>query len=393
MPLPTPDRITEWKGGSLDELIEMLSGPAIAARIEVLATAGGRDEHAGEVHIIAGGVAESFADEARGDEALDRLRGIMPARFRVEPRLPDPKSGALEPAGPEDGSLADRPFVTLMRYCEEYVMTCLLEVWRGGDHAAINYRKGEMVSATVNGNDTPERMPEVMTWSSGSYRIVLPPLVLPRPKRISAPDARTLFGYPAPATPSPPAAPRPLPETLPRDTKSLVPATDPRETSPGLPVAVFDTLLPERTTETGIPATAPQAAAAAKVTVHQLDEAPTTPFAPPEVVPDVRSAPLIEMPPLTTLPEPAALPDRTAPQAVHSTTPGFSPAGGTTTPGFPQTSPRRRPTPARTGATRRTALRKRSIYDLPLLVHIGLGLGLGLAIVGAYLLVQNVLAR
>src|SRR5205814_112949 len=97
------------------------------------------------------------------------------------------------------------PLAALMRYCEQYAMTCLLEVWRGGEQATINYRRGEIVSTTVDGNDDPEQLPEVMTWSQGQYRIVLPPLVLPAPPRPSRPvqpvhpsasaEQRTLFGY------------------------------------------------------------------------------------------------------------------------------------------------------------------------------------------------------
>src|SRR5436190_3020108 len=122
------DQAVEWKGGSLDELVGMLSGPALAARIEVLAPEPGtrNDRVAGEVHMVAGGVSEAKAGELRGDEALAHLKALPSTRFRVEPVVPEPDSGGIDPPGPEDGLLTERSLASLMRYCEQYVMTCLL---------------------------------------------------------------------------------------------------------------------------------------------------------------------------------------------------------------------------------------------------------------------------
>jgi hypothetical protein len=39
------------------------------------------------------------------------------------------------------------------------------------------------------------------------------------------------------------------------------------------------------------------------------------------------------------------------------------------------------------------AVRRRSLSDLPVLAHVGLGLALGLAVVGAYWVVQGILAH
>src|SRR5437868_5979177 len=49
----TPTRqVVDWAGGSLDDLVALLSGPASSARIEVLSSG----KVVGEVHVIAGGV-------------------------------------------------------------------------------------------------------------------------------------------------------------------------------------------------------------------------------------------------------------------------------------------------------------------------------------------------
>ena len=98
----------------------------------------------------------------------------------IECRLPDPESGSLSEPGPNQGSLKERPLASLMRYCEEYVLTCRLEVWRGQDRAAISYRRGEIIGTIVGGSEGSERLPEVLGWSDGSYEIILSAPVLPQ---------------------------------------------------------------------------------------------------------------------------------------------------------------------------------------------------------------------
>jgi hypothetical protein len=51
---PSADRITEWEGGSLSELVAMLQAAALPVRIEVIAP-GATDSSSGEVHLLAGG--------------------------------------------------------------------------------------------------------------------------------------------------------------------------------------------------------------------------------------------------------------------------------------------------------------------------------------------------
>jgi hypothetical protein len=188
----------EWNAGDLDDLIAILSGPALSARVEVLPAVG--DVVAGEVHLLAGGVSDARVDGKSTDDALDRLRAVKPARFRIEQRLPNPADGDLGHPGPEAGTLEGRALAHLMRYCEDYVITCSIEVWRGNENARVDYKRGEISGVTVGGIDAPERLAEVMQWSSGNYRLVVPPIQLPTvaPRRPPA-VAATPAPVPAPA--------------------------------------------------------------------------------------------------------------------------------------------------------------------------------------------------
>jgi hypothetical protein len=188
----------DWSGGDLDDLIAILSGPAVSARVEVLAPQG--DEVLGEVHLLAGGVSESIFKGKSTDDALDRLRALNPTRFRVDQRLPNPQDGSLSNPGPETGTLDGRALAHLMRYCEDYVISCSIEVWRGNETARVEYKRGEISGVTVGGIDAPERLAEVMQWSSGNYRLIVPPFKLPAtaPKRVK-PDKAALTPVPVPA--------------------------------------------------------------------------------------------------------------------------------------------------------------------------------------------------
>lgn len=189
----------DWNGGSLTDLIAILSAPAVSARVEVIPVGG--DAPVGEVHLVAGGVSDSIYNGKATDDALDRLLTVTPARFRVESRLPHPQTGDLGNPGPDAGTLDGRPLAHLMRYCEDYVITCAIEVWRGNETARVDYRRGEISGVTVGGIDAPERLAEVMQWASGNYRLNVPPINLPAqaPKRTTAAAMPILAPEPAPA--------------------------------------------------------------------------------------------------------------------------------------------------------------------------------------------------
>jgi len=187
----TGHQMVEWAGGSLDDLISLLSGPAWSARIEVLPVNGGHP--IGEVHVIAGGVSEAIFEAKSTHDALEKLRSARPTRFRIEPRLPNPTDGDLTFPGPDQGTLEERPLAQLMRYCETYVLTLGIEVWRGSENAKVEYRRGDIPAdgVTVGGIDAPERLAEVMRWSSGRYRLIVPRLNLPAtaPKSLPLPTS------------------------------------------------------------------------------------------------------------------------------------------------------------------------------------------------------------
>lgn len=198
----------DWSGGSLDELVATLSAPSLSARVEVIAPDG---TPAGEVYVLAGGVSDALIKGHSEHDALDKLRLVKNAKFRVEQRFPNPADGDLATPGPESGKLEERSLPILMRYCEDFVLTASIEVWRGSENAKVDYRRGEIVGVTVGGIDAPERLAEVMQWHHGQYRVTMPPLVLPtaQPKQVEAPvpqaqvtgrpasAGKTIFGMPA----------------------------------------------------------------------------------------------------------------------------------------------------------------------------------------------------
>jgi hypothetical protein len=288
----TAHQIVDWGGGTLDDLVSLLSGPAWSARVEVLSQNGG--DTIGEVHVIAGGVSEAIFESKSTHDALDKLRAVKSTRFRVEPRLPNPSDGDLTFPGPEQGKLEERPLAHLMRYCEDYVLTAGIEVWRGSESSKVDYRRGDIVGVTVGGIDAPERLAEVMKWSSGSYRLIVPKLTLPETAPKAAPPAtvvaprsaaaasKTIFGMPA------------------LDPTALAAATE--------KIKALQNQLP------GLPGKTPAGAAVPAPTVPR----PSSPVAPGMVAPHAGSA----VPPTTTATAPASAPTAAAtPTAAAPTVP------------------------------------------------------------------------
>jgi hypothetical protein len=229
MSLVVEGQTYKWDAGTLEELLALLAEAALSVRVEALHPE--RDEKIGELHVVAGGVSETIAGDRRGDAAMTYLRQIPGLRFLAHPTLPDPEEGNLGAPGPLEGSLATRPPPALMRYCENFVLTCALELRQGDDHVRVSYRRGEILRTLVNGSESGERLPEVMSWTEGTWRITLPQLTLPRPPKPTRPprggtsvDSSTIFGYqvqppPAEVTATaaapPPAAPATYQPTVP----------------------------------------------------------------------------------------------------------------------------------------------------------------------------------
>jgi hypothetical protein len=315
-----------------------------------------------------------------------------------------------------------------MRYCEDYVISCAIEVWRGNETARVDYRRGEISGVTVGGIDAPERLAEVMQWASGNYRLNVPDISLPAvaPKRTTAgvmpvvapapgpsPAARsatkTIFGIPQSeiaaaraaaeaimqaqgvGTPAPPeVAPPPV----------AVPAPEPAPAPAPVPVVV-----PEP-----VAAPAPMRGSATKtifgVPAPQLPEGFVVPGAAPEA-PAVQAS-AGEAAPIEsetgrdrakTGARKVAVP---APEIVipaAAATPAAKEVGRTTQHGFePAPAPKKveaeksdRTDKAdktdKTRPTRAPAPTKEASRQAPIWTYIGVGFTFGLALLGIYQLV------
>ncbi len=227
-----------WDASGLDELLALLAEGSLSARLTALAG----EEAFGHIDVIAGGIADVRAGADRGDEAMVAIRRRA-GSLRVLPRLPHPTQASLDPPGERQGPLGQRPVAALMRYCEEYVLTCALILERGSEVARIVYRRGEITATLVDGTDAPHRLPDVMSWSEGTFRIDLDELPAPRRSpRKAGPEPSTLFGYPAMSPRTPPPAQRPTPR-VPMAAVASDPAANrptpraPMHTQPGPPSA------------------------------------------------------------------------------------------------------------------------------------------------------------
>jgi len=432
----------DWSGGDLDDLIAILSAPALSARVEVLGPSG--DAAIGEVHLLAGGVSDALYGGKSTDDSLDKLRAAKPTRFRVEQRLPNPTDGDLTYPGPDSGSLETRTLAHLMRYCEDYVITCAIEVWRGNENARVEYKRGEPGNVTVGGIDAPERLAEVMRWSSGNYRVVVQPLKLPAvaPKRpqvaaaaaakvpAPAPSAqaarqqsatKTMFGMPAaeiikaraaaeaakaaaaaparttaptsPAMPaaSPPAAAPPAASAAPPPAAAPVKATPPGVAPSQVPAPVARASTSSATkTIFGVPT--PGAAGYTPVTQPSPTPAPAPVAAAPVAAASAPAADdrgktgarkvAVPGPEISTAP--AAADDPSATHQGYDSGAAAEAPKRTSTP-VPAAKPAPAPAPAAAGgATERIRAPKK---ETPIWTYVGVGVTFGLALIGIYQLV------
>jgi hypothetical protein len=446
---PDTKATQDWSGGDLDDLIAILSGPALSARVEVLGATG--DAAIGEVHLLAGGVSDALYGGKSTDDALDKLRAAKPTRFRVEQRLPNPADGDLTYPGPDSGTLESRALAHLMRYCEDYVITCGIDVWRGNENARVEYKRGEIGNVTVGGIDAPERLAEVMQWSSGNYRLVVQPLKLPAvaPKRPQAPAAaaakvpapapsaqaarsssatKTIFGMPAAeiikaraaAEAAKAAASSPGRTTTP--TSPATPSTvSPPAASAAPPAAAPAKITPPGVAPSQVPA--PVARPAASPATKTIFGVPTpgapgayTPVTQPSPTPAPAPAPApapVAAAPVAAAPAPAPAPAPAAPVAVEdraktgarkvavpgpevsapvddpaATRQGYD-SGRTEAPKRPSTSvPVAKPAPAPAPAAAAAADKAPAPKrETPIWTYVGVGVTFGLVLIGIYQLV------
>ena len=364
-----PGRTLDWEGGTLDELLGLLGEPALSAYIEAVRPGSG--QAVGEIHVVAGGVAETVAGERRGDEGLAYIKKIPGLRFRVTPAIPNDE-GLLLPPPDVEGDLAKRPVTAIMRFCEDFVLTCALELQRGPENARISYRRGEIIRTLVDGSESPERLPDVIGWSEGTWRIVLPQMNLPRPKKPQRPapgevGGGTLFGIPAPVIPGlsgPPSATLP-PAMAPGMTAAPAPAA-PMAATPA--PAARPAASPDPQRPIVRPVTAPAPSPFMPTTPAPVPvSAPAARLAPPPAMASAPATVVDLAPPHMTPARPVSVPSGIARPALDDTR--ATPPAQLTGPPRPSSQ---RPAPPRTFAS------------LPLVVHVVLGVALGSAVVAGY---------
>ncbi|HEY3358842.1 MAG TPA: hypothetical protein VGQ83_36675 [Polyangia bacterium] len=295
-----------WPGHDLNEAVALINGAALSVILDIEAAAGW-----GEVQLMAGGVHKATATRdgqaVSGEDAVALMQDWKPD-IHIRPRLPN-AGGELDPAGPETGDLGERSLAAVMRYCEDYVLTCAVVAWRGNETAHVYYRRGGIERTLVNGVDDAARLPEVMGWQAGRYRILLPKLELPdaaaeadtgatQPTVVPEPSPSTtvvgMTAVPAPADSAPtvPATPAALVETpAPSPAGQFAPSTLPKRqamTIIGMPVV----LPPAATAAAAAAPLAPEAKAAS----GPVAAAPKAVSAPVAAVPKAVSAPVAAAP-------------------------------------------------------------------------------------------------
>lgn len=181
-----------------------------------------------------------------GDQALASLHEASDPVFEAVACLPSLTASENDPL-PLKGSLGDVHAARLMRFCEEYSLTCALELESDGQTLTANYRLGELLSLSPDSAETAR----VAEAHHGRYRFRLPRFELtsrvPRPQRelavspaaprAAAPSSTSGGGVAAvarsggaPASPRR-AAPPPRPNMAVRDGK---PPATPQPSSPAL---------------------------------------------------------------------------------------------------------------------------------------------------------------
>src|SRR6185369_6828636 len=103
--------------------------------------------------------------------------------------LPNPHGG-FRKGHPMEGELGSVLPVDLLRFCERHSLTCTLELRSGDSHGEVVYRLGELVSVRCDAG-TDRGVAQMLEWSNGRYRFVLPGVELPTlsPVRLAPPPS------------------------------------------------------------------------------------------------------------------------------------------------------------------------------------------------------------
>ena len=152
-------------------------------------------EGIGEVWFLSGVADEMQFGTSTADEAMDRMRKATEATYELVSRLPHP-SGGFKKRFPAKGSVATATPVTLMRYCEQYALTCSLAVESRDVLAIATYELGDLVSVETTADD--DAITTMLEAEEGTYEFTLPRVELPAGTPVLPPASSTLMESIAP---------------------------------------------------------------------------------------------------------------------------------------------------------------------------------------------------
>jgi hypothetical protein len=133
-------------------------------------------EGIGEVWLLSGLTDEVSFGTSSGDEAMDRMRTATDATYELVGRLPHP-GGGFKKRFPSKGSIATATPVTLMRYCEQYALTCRLAVESKNVLVEATYDLGDLVGVETTADD--DGITAMLEATEGTYEFTLPRVELP----------------------------------------------------------------------------------------------------------------------------------------------------------------------------------------------------------------------
>lgn len=168
----------------------------------------------GEVWFLAGIQEDARFGMSKGDEAYNRLLRATDPVFEAEQRLPS-LTGGFKKSLPAKGSFAEVLPVDLMRYCETFALTCVLELVGKSTTVRITYRTGELLSADA-GSGGDDALASLLESQEGSYEFEVPPFELPAGTRRPRLSTRPPGPAGLPSSPPPPAAKPSLAERVDR---------------------------------------------------------------------------------------------------------------------------------------------------------------------------------
>ncbi|HEY1960615.1 MAG TPA: hypothetical protein VGH28_33620 [Polyangiaceae bacterium] len=152
-------------------------------------------EGIGEIWFLSGVADEVHFGVSTADEAMDRMRKATEATYELIARLPHP-AGGFKRRFPAKGSVATATPVTLMRYCEQYVLTCTLAVESHDVLVEAKYELGELISVETTASD--DGVTAMLEAEEGTYEFTLPRVELPKGTPVLPPSPSLLESIPPP---------------------------------------------------------------------------------------------------------------------------------------------------------------------------------------------------